>query len=65
MSAFTLFLDVGAAFGPSLLGLVAVWHTYEHAFFCCAGAAVLGLLLSMRWVPARPALLADGAGAGA
>lgn len=55
MSAFTLFLDVGAALGPSLLGLVATRYAYEHAFFFCAGAALLGLVLLMRWVPPRPA----------
>lgn len=59
MSAFTLFLDVGAALGPSLLGLIASRYAYEHAFLFCAGAALLGLVLLMRWIPPRPALVVE------
>jgi MFS family permease len=58
MSVFTLFLDVSAALGPSLLGLIASRHAYEHAFLSCAGAALLGLALLMRWVPPRPVVVA-------
>lgn len=53
MSTFTLFLDLAAALGPSLLGLVAVRASYGQAFLGCAAAALLGLVLLLRWVPAR------------
>lgn len=53
MSAFTLFLDLGAALGPAMLGIVATSGSYATAFAVCAGAAGVALVLLLRWVPAR------------
>lgn len=55
MSAFTLFLDLGAALGPSLLGFVATSASYATAFVVCSGAAAIALVLLLQWIPARPA----------
>lgn len=61
MSTFTLFLDLGAALGPSTLGIVASQTSYAHAFLVCAGAALVGLVLLLRWVPALPRLVGEPA----
>jgi hypothetical protein len=58
VSAFTVFLDVGAALGPSLLGLIASRHAYDDAFLSCVGAALLGLALLTRLVPPPPGVVA-------
>jgi len=55
MSTFTLFLDLGAALGPSMLGIVASSVSYAAAFAACGGAAALALALVLRWIPPRPA----------
>ncbi|MDQ6522961.1 MFS transporter [Nocardioides sp. LHD-245] len=62
MSAFTVFLDLGAALGPSALGLVAAATTYQNAFLLCTGTALLGLALLLAWVPRRHVLRAEPAG---
>jgi MFS family permease len=54
ISMFTVFLDLGAALGPSVLGLMAAQTSYQQAFGMCAMAALLGLLLLLRWVPPEP-----------
>jgi MFS family permease len=54
MSAFTVFLDLGAALGPSMLGIVATSASYAVAFGVCGGAAAVAVVLLLRWVPARP-----------
>jgi len=54
MSAFTLFLDLGAALGPSMLGIAATITSYGTAFALCAGTATVALALLLRWVPADP-----------
>jgi MFS family permease len=54
MSAFTLFLDLGAALGPSMLGILATSASYAASFAVCAAAAGVALVLMLRWVPPRP-----------
>ncbi|MBF4162714.1 MFS transporter [Nocardioides acrostichi] len=54
MSTFTLFLDLAAALGPSLLGIVAADASYAVAFLTCGAATLLALALLPRWIATLP-----------
>jgi MFS family permease len=54
IATFTMFMDIAAAVGPSLLGVIASGAGYGATFLLAGGAAGAGLLLLRVWL--APAL---------
>jgi MFS family permease len=52
MSSFTVFIDLGNAIGPPVLGLIAEASDYPVAFAAAGCLAGVGLVLTGRWLPA-------------